>query len=165
MAREKKIYPLTGGLNTDLRFAVLGSAAKFKGRKHAWKAWQALKEFGCTVFPVAPDLPRLEGTKVFPDLQALAGKVDVVVPCLPRAELTELVSEAKDCGARWIWFQEQTWSEEMMAQCAAAKVEAVKGCVLRHKIYRKPWAYLHPCFWHGFRDAKVPAKRYASLYR
>jgi len=163
--RTKKIYPLAGDLNTALRFAVLGSAAKFRQRKHAWKVWQALGEFGCAVVPVAPDLPRLDRSKVFSDLLALAGQVDVVVPCLPAAELTELVSQAQACGAKWIWFQEQTWTPELLCQCADANIAAVRGCVLRHKIYSKPLAYFHPCYWHGLHVSKVPANRLASRYR
>lgn len=155
MLREKKIYPLTGKLDTSQRYAVLGTAEKFRGHKHAFKAWKALKAFGCTVYPVAQGMDRLEGSKVYRDLQALKGKIDVVVPCLLPEYLSTLAAEAQAAGAEFIWFQEQTWTPELQQQCEELNITTIKGCVLKHKVYSKPFGYLNPCFWHGLKDPKV----------
>lgn len=162
MVREKKIYPLAEGLTTLDTYAVLGDAQKFQKHKHAWKVWRALKEFGCVVYPVAEDLNRLDGNKVYSNLAQLSDKVTVVVPCLLPERIKSLVSDAASAGAGRIWFQEQTWTQEFQQECDSAGIEVVRGCVLRHIVYSPiSMRYLNPCYWHGLRDVKVPAKRFA----
>lgn len=160
MLREKKVYPLADGLSTQDTYAVLGSAEKFKKRKHAWKAWKTLKEFGCVAYPVAEGLTRLEGSKVYSNLTELKGKISVVVPCLLPDMLTSLVNDAVSAECPKIWFQEQTWSRELQNECDSAGLMVVRGCVLRHKSYpsKVSLKYLSPCYWHGLRDPKVPKK-------
>jgi len=160
MVREKKIYPLTEGLTTLDTYAVLGDAQKFRKHKHAWKVWRALKAFGCLVYPVAEDINRLDGNKVYSNLDQLKDKVTVVVPCLPPDKLLTLVADAVSSGANKIWFQEQTWTQELQQECDNAGIEVIRGCVLRHVVHSPlSMRYLNPCYWHGLRDVKVPAKR------
>lgn len=159
---EKKIYPLTESLDTELRYAVLGRAEKFRKKRHAYKVWKTLKGFGCTVYPVAPDLKRCESAKVYPDLVSLKDKVDVVIPCLLPLEIPRLVAESVAVGAKQIWFQEKTWTPEFQEQCDALGIIAVRGCVLLHKIYPKPLGYLNPCYWHGLKAVKVPEKGFRN---
>jgi len=142
-------------------YAVLGDAQKFQKHKHAWKVWRALKEFGCVAYPVAEDVNRLEGTKAYSNLAQLKDKVTVVVPCILPGRLKSLVSETAAVGAGTIWFQEQTWTQEVQQECDSAGIEVVRGCVLRHVVH-SPFSmrYLSPCYWHGLRVAKVPAKRF-----
>lgn len=161
MVREKKIYPLAEGLTTMDTYAVLGDARKFQKHKHAWKVWRALKEFGCVVYPVATELTRLDGTKVYSNLAQLKDKVTVVVPCLLPDGLKSLVSDAASAGAARIWFQEQTWTQERQQECESAGIAVIRGCVLRHVVYSPiSLRYLNPCYWHGVRAAKVPSKRF-----
>jgi len=162
MAREKKIYPLGEGLSTQDTYAVLGNAQKFQKHKHAWKAWRALKDFGCVVYPVAEGLARIDGSKVYSNLAELTDKVSVVVPCLLPENLKTLVPDAVAAGCSKIWFQEQTWSQELQQECDSAGVEVIRGCVRRHRIYPSKISlrYLSPCYWHGLRDVKVPMKRF-----
>lgn len=160
MQREKKVFPLAGGLNTAQSFAVLGSAGKFIHHKHAWQVWRTLKQFGCIVFPVAKELKRLEGSKVYPELLTLQGKIDVVVPCLLPEEMPGLVAESGNAGVKYIWFQEQTWTPEFAEQCSHMGIISIRGCVLQHKKFRKPLAFARPCYWHGLREPKVLPKRF-----
>lgn len=158
MAREKKIYQLAEDINTADRFAVLANAEKFKKHKHAWKVWRVLKEFDCTVYPVAQNLDRLEGSKVFPELLVLKDKIDVVIPCLFPELLDTLVQDTVAAGAKKIWFQNQTWTPEIHDQCQSEGIIEIKGCVLLHKTHNLPLGYLNPCYWHGLRSAKVPER-------
>lgn len=157
--REKKVYPLTGDLHTALSYAVLGDAEKFNKHKHAWKVWRALKEFGCTVYPVAKDLKRWNEARIYPDLASLAGKAAVLVPCLLPEKMPGLIEEAQAAGIEEIWFQEQTWSPHFQEQCEKAGIKPVQGCVLRHKTFARPFGFFRPCYWHGLKAPKVPAKR------
>ncbi|MDP4126707.1 MAG: CoA-binding protein [Bacillota bacterium] len=164
MAREKKIYPLAEGLTTADTYAVLGDAYKFQKHKHAWKAWRTLKGFGCTAYPVADGIQRIEGSKVYSNIAQLKDKVTVIVPCLLPEKLKSLVSEATEAGVQKIWFQQQTWTEELQQECERAGIEVIRGCVLKHKDYsRFSLCYLSPCYWHGLKDAKVPLKRYGRV--
>ena len=160
MVREKKVYPLAGALTTSDTFAVLGNAEKFQKHKHAWKVWRTLKQFGCVVYPVAEDLKRIDGSKVYLNLAQLTDKVTVVVPCLSPERLKSLVSDVATAGGSTIWFQEQTWTQEFQQECEDVGIEVIRGCVLRHKVYPAiSMRYLNPCYWHGLRDVKVPSKR------
>ena len=161
MVREKKIYPLAEGLTTVDTYAVLGKAETFQKHKHAWKVWRTLKEFGCVAYPVAENLKRIEGSKVYLNLAELKDKVTVVVPCLLPEYLTSLVADAATAGVSKIWFQEQTWSKELQHECDSAGMAVIRGCVLRHKVYPVlGMRYFNPCYWHGLRDAKVPSKQF-----
>ena len=159
MVREKKIYQLADVLTTADTYAVLGDAEKFQKHKHAWKVWRTFKEFGCVAYPVAEDIKRIEGSKVYLNLAELKDKVTVVVPCLLPERLKSLVSDAVSIGASKIWFQEQTWTQELQQECDRAGMTAIRGCVLRHKVYPSiSMRYLNPCYWHGLKDAKAPLK-------
>ncbi|SPF35438.1 CoA-binding-like protein [Candidatus Desulfosporosinus infrequens] len=160
MVREKKIYPLAEGLTTADTYAVLGNAEKFQKHKHAWKVWRALKEFGCVAYPVAEDLKRIDGSRVYLNLAELKDKVTVVVPCLPPEQLKSLVFNVAGVGISRIWFQEQTWCREFQHECDNAGIAVIRGCVLRHKVYPIIGIrYFNPCYWHGLKDLKVPTKR------
>lgn len=160
MVREKTIYPMLEGLTTAETYAVIGDAQKFSKHKHAWKVWRTLKEFGCVVYPVADNLKRVDGSKVYPSLAELKDKVAVVVPCLLPEHLDTLVQDTLSAGAGTIWFQEQTWTPQLHQQCEEKGIQVIKGCVLRHKDYpRFSLRYLNPCYWHGLKSLKVPSKR------
>ena len=164
MGREKKIYPLAEGLTTADTYAVIGDAQKFQKHKHAWKVWRTLKEFGCVAYPIAEDLKRIDGCKVYPNLAELKDKVTVVVPCLLPERLRSLVADVVSAGGTTIWFQEQTWTPELQQECRSAGIEVIRGCVLRHKVYPSmSLRYLKPCYWHGLKDTKVPLKRYGRF--
>lgn len=157
--REKKIFTLAGELNTAMSYAILGDSERFLKHKHARKAYQTLKEFGCITYPVAEGIGRLEGSKVYPNLSALQDKVDVVVPCLRPERLPDLMTEVQACGAKAVWFQEQNWTPEYQKQADDLGIQVVRGCILKHKIYPRPFGFFNPCYWHGLHSPKVPKKR------
>lgn len=159
MVREKKIYQFVEDMTTADRYAVLGNVEKFSKHKHAWKVWRVLKEFNCTVYPVAQNLARIEGSKVYPDLLSLQDKVDVVIPCLPPEQLSTLLPDTLAAGAKKIWFQTQTWTTELHDLCQSEGIMDIKGCVMLHKNYSLPIGYMNPCYWHGLRSEKVPGRK------
>lgn len=158
MPGRKKVYTMAGNLDTNMRYAVYASADKFLKKKHALKVWKTLKEFGCQVYPVAPGLQGLKGSKVYSDLAELKGKVDVVIPCLLPEHISDIVKKTFEAGAKYLWFQEKNWTPEFQEQCEENGIEVVRGCVLKHKTYKKPFAFFNPCYWHGWKEPKVPSK-------
>ncbi len=157
--REKKVYSLAGDTTTAHRYAVVGNADRFLKHKHAYKAWQTLRKFGCVVYPVAEDLQRLEGFRVYSGLSTLQDKVDVVIPCLRAELIPDIISQAQECGAQFVWFQERNWTEAFQEQANALGIQVIQGCILKHKVYPKPFGFFHPCYWHGLKSPKVPKRR------
>jgi len=156
--KTTKVFELAGTLNTEMTYVVFANADRLEKHRHAWKVWHTLKDFGCKVFVVAPELTRFEGSKIYTDMTALQGKVDVVIPCLKAEYLTDLVPQCAAIGVKYIWFQEKNWTEALETQCQEKGIQTIRGCVLKHKMYPKPFAYLNPCYWHGWKDNKVPSK-------
>lgn len=156
--RKKDIYELKENMNTKMNFAIYANPDRLINHKHAWKAWRTLKDFGCKVYLIAPNLSTFEGCTVFPDLYSLKGKIDVVVPCIRGDYLQNLVEDAAKTDVKYIWFQENNWKQEFEEQCKEKGIKVIRGCVLKHKMYNKPFAYFNPCYWHGWREKKVPCK-------
>lgn len=154
----RKKYIITDDLDISMSYAVYTNSDRMMKRKHAWKVWRTLREFGCKVYVVAPGLKTFEGSKIYSEWTVLKGKVDVIVPCLRSELLTGLVEAAVEVEAKYIWFQEQNWTPELNAQCEENGIGIIRGCVLKHKIYRKPFALFNPCYWHGWKENKVPNK-------
>lgn len=155
--RMKK-YIITGILDTDMTYAVFANRDRILKHKHAWKVWRTLREFGCKVYVVAPGLNSFEGSKIYSDWVPLKGKVDVIIPCLRPHLLNDLIETAVQVEAKYIWFQEQNWTLEFDTQCKENEIEVIRGCVLKHKYYKKPFGLLNPCYWHGWNENKVPNK-------
>lgn len=156
--KVKQEYELLEGINTNMSFAVVGNKEKFLKHRHAWKAWRMFKEFRCKVYPVAGDLARIEGSKVYSSLEELQGMVDVVVLCVHLDIEPGIADKAAQIGASYIWFQEKNWTEEIDIRCRENGLIVVRGCVLKHKVFQKPFAYLNPCFWHGIGQPKMPSR-------
>lgn len=156
--KRKRVYIIKDTLDTSMGYAVLAKADRLLKHKHAWKVWKTLRDFGCKVYLVAPDINHYEGNKIYPDLNSVKGKVEVVIPCLRPEYLGDFVAETAAINANCIWFQENNWTPELDAQCQEKGLQVVRGCVLKHKIYQKPFAFFNRCYWHGWKETKVPNK-------
>ncbi len=154
----KKKYIITDGIDTSMSYAIYTYPDRLLKHKHAWKVWRTLRDFGCKVYVVAPNLSTFEGSKVYSDWTSLKGKVDVIIPCLRPPLLDDIVETAEYVEAKYIWFQEQNWTPEFDSQCKEKGIGVIRGCVLKHKYYKKPFALFNPCYWHGCKENKVPSK-------
>lgn len=56
-------------------------------------------DFGGSVYPVNPGLDELFGVKVWPSLKAIPGPADLVICCIPRDGVLDLMD---DCAAKAI---------------------------------------------------------------
>jgi predicted CoA-binding protein len=162
MQERKKVYKINDQIDTSMNYAVLANADRLKKHRHAWRVWRTLQSFGCKVYVIAPDLSTFEGSKLYPDLQSIPGQVDVVVPCLRAEFLPDLIEAVAAGKVKYIWFQEKNWTPEFAAQAEEKGIGVLRGCVLKHKIYKKPLAFFNPCYWHGLSVAKVPNKYHFS---
>jgi len=154
----RKRYPIKDDIDTGMSFVVYALPDRFQKHKHAWKVWRLLRDVGCKVYIVAPGLKLFEGSKVYSQWDDLKEKVDVIIPCLRASLIEDIADIAAEVQAKYIWFQEQNWTEELDEKCKEKGIQIIRGCVLKHKYRKKPWALFSPCYWHGWKESKVPSK-------
>lgn len=80
------------------RSIALVGASKNSGKMGSlWTKALIQSDFGGPVYPVNPGLDEIFGVKVWPSLTAIPGPVDLVISCIPRTSILELLD---DCAAK-----------------------------------------------------------------
>lgn len=74
-----------------MRVVILGASAN--PERYSYKAFKALKDFGCEVIPVNPTLDVLEGIKVVKSLSAVQGKIHTITLYLSSEKIEALIPE------------------------------------------------------------------------
>jgi predicted CoA-binding protein len=90
--------------------AIVGASANRE--KFGNKAVRAFLQRGYTVFPVNPRESEIEGQPVFARLEDVPATLDEVSFYLPPALIPALLPAAKDKGARILWLNPGTESDE-----------------------------------------------------
>ena len=92
----------------------------------SYQVAQYLKQMGYKVYPVNPNISRVEGDRSYPSLAALPQPIDVVDVFRNPAYLGEVVDEAIAVGAKTLWAQldvvSATQEPERKALAAGMKV-------------------------------------------
>jgi uncharacterized protein len=121
------------------RIAVVGVSRK--GNKFGNTIATELKGRGYNVSIVHPEAQEIGGERCYPNLAALAGKVDAVLICVPPKAAEQVVHEAVAAGIKHIWFQQGAQSKEAIAAAKQAGITPVDGkCVL---MYAEPVSSIH----------------------
>jgi acyl-CoA synthetase (NDP forming) len=80
------------------RSIALVGASKNSGKMGSlWTKALIQSDFGGPVYPVNPGLDEIFGVKVWPSLTAIPGPVDLVISCIPRTSVLDLLD---DCAAK-----------------------------------------------------------------
>ena len=82
---------------------------------------------GYRIIPVSPKGGELLGEKVFTSLQEIDEPVDVVDVFRPAAEAEDIARVAVEIGAKVLWFQESTESDEAVALAEQAGLKVSTG--------------------------------------
>ena len=91
-----------------------------------------LKRARYTIVPVNPRADRILGSKAYPDLAAVPGKVDAVQVFRPSAEAAQIVEGAIRIGASVVWMQEGIINEDAAARARAAGLAVVMDrCMMK----------------------------------
>ncbi len=160
---------LSGGLTTGMSFAIYGSTSEFgpeggkrqltptalKPKYEARAIYELLKEAGCRIYPVAPDVRRIGDDTVYGGLADLPAPVDVLIMSLGKDQSLAAAREAHAAGIRHIWFQFRTYSKETLKFCSENDIHVIRGCAMKHRTVCGPARLLSPCFWMGLRSAKL----------
>jgi acyl-CoA synthetase (NDP forming) len=77
--------------------ALVGASKDGRKMGSLWARALIDSDFAGPVYPVNPSLDELFGTKVWPSLTAIPGPVDLVICCIPRTSVLDLLD---DCAAK-----------------------------------------------------------------
>ncbi len=163
---------LTGGLSTEMVYAIYGSRSEFgpengppqltptalKPKYEGRALYELLRGVDTRIYPVARDLDKLAGERTYPSLSALPRPVDVLIDCLGKDRAVKVVEEAADAGIRHIFFQPGTDSPEALRLCETKGIKATKGCLLRHRCVSGLTRFISPCFYMGLGATKLPVR-------
>ena len=105
--------------------AVVGASAH--AEKPAHEIPRYLQSQGYRIVPVNPRGGELLGERVYGTLLEVPGPVDVVDVFRPRAEAETVARDAVAIGAKVLWFQPGTDTDEAVRLAAEAGLEVVAG--------------------------------------
>ena len=113
----RKIYAATGTI------AVVGASQNAAKPSHRIPRY--LQEQGYRIVPVSPRGGEILGENAYPTLQDVDVPIDVVDVFRPPAEAVSIAQSAIELGAKVLWFQPDTHSDEAIDLAAAAGLTVV----------------------------------------
>ena len=114
---------------TSEAFAVVGVSSNH--RKFGSVIYREMRERGFNVYPVNPNINRLEDTKVFPSVMDLPEEVKSVVTVVPPDVTDEVIVECVEKGIRSVWMQQGSQSKEAIGFARKHNMSVVHGqCLL-----------------------------------
>lgn len=123
---------LTQKYASEQVWAVVG--ASNDQSKYGNRIYRALRAAGYRVYPVNPREETIEGDvayKSVADLPEAPTVVDMVIP--PRFALST-VQQAKERGAKAIWFQPGSEDDEAIQWAQANGLDVIQSCILIHRV-------------------------------
>lgn len=117
------------------KWAVVGVSEDRE--KYGNKIYRDLRNAGYQVFAVNPKLSTVEGDPCYPSVQAIPEVPEVVDLVVPPAASLNVVQDCLNAGAKRIWFQPGSESEEAIAKAEAGGLEVVHdACIM---IQKREW--------------------------
>jgi uncharacterized protein len=105
--------------------------------KYGNKIYRDLRDAGYQVFAVNPKLQTVEGDPCFPSIKALPEVPEVVDLVVPPVASLNVVQDCLDAGAKRIWFQPGSESDEAIEKAQKAGMEVVHdACIM---IQKREW--------------------------
>jgi hypothetical protein len=102
-------------------------------KKFGFAAFRELKEKGMNIIPVNPYSEEIHGTKAYHYLKSLPSGVRGLIIVTPKAVTATIVKEAKEAGYKQIWIQQNSDSEEALAELKGTDINYITGqCILMH---------------------------------
>ncbi len=130
-----------GLIKTFLRkeniFAVVGVSRDKK--KYGCKVYKNLKDAGYKVYPINPNIDKIDGEKCYPSLSKLPEKPNIVDTVVPPAVTEKTVKECKKLGIKRVWMQPGSESEKTVNFCKENNIEVIYNvCVMleRKRVFK-----------------------------
>ncbi len=109
-------------------WAVVG--ASNDSRKYGNRIYKTLRTAGYTVYPISKREDEIEGDKAFASLLDLPQPPTVVDMVVPPYLALEIVQQAKEAGAKAIWFQPGAEDAEAIRWAKANGLDVIEDCIL-----------------------------------
>jgi len=90
-----------------------------------------LKEQGYRIIPVNPTATEILGEKVYPDLESIPEKVDIVQVFRKSDDVPPVVDSAIRIGAKVVWMQEGIVNESAAQKAREAGLQVVMDACMR----------------------------------
>jgi predicted CoA-binding protein len=126
--------------------AVVGVSRDKK--KFGYAAYKGLKDKSYNVFPVNPNIDRIDSEKCYANLSSIKEKPEGVLLVVQPKQSEAVVKEAADLGIKSIWFHQGSSSDAAIKFCKERGMSVVSGeCILMfaepvdsiHKFHRWIW--------------------------
>ena len=123
--------PLIDDFVSSKRIAVVGMSRS--GKKFGNIAGKELKARGYEIYPVHPEVQKIDGLTCYPNLKSLSGKVDAVWISIPPQKVNAVLGEAAEIGLKNIWLQQGAWSKEVQQNIDRLGLAVIsKKCILMY---------------------------------
>ncbi len=113
---EKKVWAVVGANQNPIKYGNM--------------IYNKLKSKRYQVFPVNPVYDQVEGDQCYPDLASLPQVPDVIDMVVSPKRGKAVIEQAAKLGVPYIWFQPETYNDELLEYTKKQGLEYVKACVL-----------------------------------
>ena len=116
-------------LNKKNVFAVIGVSKDPK--KYGNKVYLELKKKGYQVYPINPNIKKINGEKCYSDIKKLPSKPDVVETIVKPTITEKIVKTCKKLGIDKVWMQPGSESEKAIEYCKKNNIKVLHNiCIM-----------------------------------
>ncbi|MFX0067528.1 MAG: CoA-binding protein [Promethearchaeota archaeon] len=113
-------------------YAVIGVSRD--PEKYGHRVYKDLRSARYKVYPINPKINEVLGDKVYPNLESLPEKPDVVDVVVPPKITEEIVKTCKQLGITKVWLQPGSESDSAIEFCQENGIDVVYGvCVMKER--------------------------------
>jgi uncharacterized protein len=109
-------------------FAIIGMSRTRKN--FAWTIYEQLIDLGKRVYPVNPKVGIYQGIPFYGSVASLPEIPEAIILSVDPAKAKGMLEELKDCGAKYIWFQQGSFDDEVLSEAERMGLDPIKGCAL-----------------------------------
>jgi predicted CoA-binding protein len=109
-------------------FAIVGVSRKEKNI--AWSIYEQLVERGKRVYAVNPGEGSYGGIRFYGSLAELPETPEAIILSLDLRKAKGILEELKDSEAKYIWFQQGSFDDELLSEAKRLGLDPIKGCAL-----------------------------------
>lgn len=84
--------------------------------RYGYKIWKKLKEHDYETYGINPNYEEIEGEKIYPSVNDIPVKIDVLDMVVAPKIGMKTLDEAKEAGVEYIWFQPGSFNDEIIAK-------------------------------------------------
>lgn len=119
-------------------FAIIGMSRSQKSI--GWSIYDQLVTDGKNVYAVNPGGGVYNGVEFYETLDMLPDAPEAVIVCMTPENTHEVLESVYESGAKYVWFQQGSYDEEVLAAAARLGLNPIKGCAM---MYMPDAAFFH----------------------